>query len=37
MPDMKVIVSITMAGKTAEQARFTPLAVASEKHTEHTH
>ena len=27
-PDMKVVVSITVAGKTAEQARFTPLAVS---------
>jgi hypothetical protein len=25
-PDMKVVVSITLAGKAAEQARFTPLA-----------
>lgn len=27
-PDMKVVVSITPAGKAAEQARFTPLAVS---------
>jgi len=27
-PDMKVVVSITLAGKAAEQARFTPLAVS---------
>ncbi len=25
-PDMKAVVSVTLAGKTAEQARFTPLA-----------
>ena len=30
-PDMKVIVSITFPGKTAEQARFTPLAAAKER------
>jgi hypothetical protein len=28
-PDMKVIVSITLAGKPAEQARFTPLKKAT--------
>lgn len=26
-PDMKVVVSVTLPGKAAEQARFTPLAV----------
>ncbi|MBK7003155.1 MAG: hypothetical protein IPH35_25530 [Rhodoferax sp.] len=31
VPDMKVIVSITFPGKTAEQARFTPLADAKER------
>ena len=30
-PDMKVVVSITFPGKTAEQARFTPLAAAKER------
>lgn len=28
-PDMKAVVSITLAGKPAEQARFTPLAAAN--------
>jgi hypothetical protein len=36
-PDMKAIVSITLAGKTAEQARFTPLAVSKDEHTDHKH
>jgi hypothetical protein len=36
-PDMKVVVSITLAGKAAEQARFTPLAVARNGHTDHKH
>ena len=27
-PDMKVVVAVTLAGKPAEQARFTPLAAA---------
>lgn len=36
-PDMKAIVSITLAGKAAEQARFTPLAVVKDKHTDHKH
>ena len=27
-PDMKVVVSITLSGKQAEQARFTPMAAA---------
>lgn len=36
-PDMKVIVSVTLAGKTAEQARFTPLAVPKSVHAEHKH
>ena len=39
--DMKVVVAITLAGKTAEQARFTPLAaplaVAKDGHTDHKH
>lgn len=33
--DMKVVVAITLAGRTAEQARFTPLAVAKDGHTDH--
>lgn len=36
-PDMKAVVSITLAGKQPEQARFTPLAVAKDTHTDHTH
>jgi hypothetical protein len=39
-PDMKVVVSVTLAGKPAEQARFTPLApvaVAKDGHTDHKH
>lgn len=39
--DMKVVVSITLAGKPAEQARFTPLAAplaaANDGHTDHKH
>ena len=34
-PDMKVTVSITLADKTARQARFTPLAVAQGSHGGH--
>lgn len=40
-PDMKAVVSITLAGKAAEQARFTPLAkaaaMAQDGHSGHTH
>ena len=36
-PDTKAVVSITLAGKQPEQARFTPLAVAKDTHTDHTH
>lgn len=32
-PDMKVIVAITMAGKTVQQARFTPLAKVAAAHS----
>ena len=32
MPDTKVVVSVTLAGKQPEQARFTPLAVARDEH-----
>jgi len=36
MPDMKAVVSITLPGKTAEQARFTPLATtAPAEHGKH--
>jgi hypothetical protein len=34
---MKVVVSITLSGKAAEQARFTPLAVTKDNHTDHKH
>lgn len=37
VPDTKVVVSITLAGKQPEQARFTPLAVAKDTHTDHKH
>ncbi len=36
-PDMKVVVSISFPGKPAEQARFTPLAVAKDGHADHQH
>lgn len=36
-PDMKAVVSITLPGKAAEQARFTPLATAPDGHMEHKH
>lgn len=36
-PDMKVVVSITLPGKSAEQARFTPLATGAASHAEHKH
>lgn len=39
-PDMKVVVAVTLPGKTAEQARFTPLAppaAAKDGHTDHKH
>ena len=36
-PDMKVVVSITLAGQPPEQTRFTPLAVAKDGHTDHMH
>jgi hypothetical protein len=34
---LKAVVSITLAGKAAEQARFTPLAAKVDGHTNHTH
>ena len=38
-PEMKVVVSINLAGKSPEQARFTPLAsvLASDGHADHKH
>ncbi len=42
-PDLKAVVSVTVAGKPAEQARFTPLApmapaaMAKDGHTDHKH
>jgi hypothetical protein len=36
-PDMKVVVSVTLPGKQPEQTRFTPMAVAKDGHTDHTH
>lgn len=36
-PDMKVVVSIAFQGKSAEQARFTPLTAAREERTDHKH
>lgn len=36
-PDLKAIVSVTLAGKTAEQARFTPLAPVKDEHSQHQH
>lgn len=34
-PDLKAILSITLAGKPAEQARFTPLAKVKDEHLDH--
>ena len=36
-PDMKVVLQVTPAGKSTEQARFTPFAVAKDGHTDHKH
>jgi hypothetical protein len=42
-PDLKAVASITLAGKRAEQARFTPLApitpaaAATDGHSDHKH
>lgn len=35
--NIKVVVSISMAGQAAEQARFTPFAPAKDGHTDHKH
>ncbi len=37
IPEMEVVVVITLSDKTARQARFTPLAVAKDSHTVHKH
>lgn len=37
LPDMKVVLSLTLAGKAAEQARFTPLAASKDAGSEHKH
>lgn len=34
-PTMKAVISITLPGKPAEQARFTPLAVTQDEHMGH--
>ncbi len=34
---LKAVVSITLPGKAAAQARFTPLTAKSDGHTDHTH
>ncbi|PKO72080.1 MAG: hypothetical protein CVU20_03810 [Betaproteobacteria bacterium HGW-Betaproteobacteria-14] len=36
-PDMKVVVSITLSGKPAEQARFTPIKTNLAANSEHKH
>ena len=36
-PNTKVVLSITLPGKPAEQARFTPLAAPMVEHMEHKH
>lgn len=36
-PDMKVVVSVVLPGKPAEQARFTPLASGHGAHSHHPH
>lgn len=35
--DVKVVVSVTLAGKMPEQARFTPFAAPKDDHTDHKH
>ena len=37
VPDMKVLISVTLMGKAPEQTRFTPLAAAKDGHTDHPH
>lgn len=36
-PDVKVVLSVTLAGKTTEQARFTPFAAPKDGHMDHQH
>lgn len=36
-PTMKAIVAVTRPGSATEQARFTPLAVSADGHTDHKH
>ncbi len=36
-PDMKVVVSVSLPGKSAEQARFTPLAKPAQEMSGHKH
>ncbi|MDP1653813.1 MAG: hypothetical protein Q8L56_13930 [Rhodocyclaceae bacterium] len=36
-PDMKLVVSISLAGKPAEQARFTPIKATVAANSEHKH
>lgn len=36
-PDLKAVVSITLAGQAAQLARFTPLAPHHDAHSEHSH
>lgn len=36
-PQLKAVISITLAGKAAEQARFTPLAAVKDEHADHKH
>lgn len=36
-PDLKVVVSVVLAGKSPEQARFTPFAMAHEASESHKH
>ncbi|MBX9900898.1 MAG: hypothetical protein K2Y28_08965 [Burkholderiaceae bacterium] len=35
--DVKAVLSIALAGKPAEQARFAPFVIAKDAHTEHKH
>ena len=37
IPDVKVLVSITLPGVKPEQTRFTPMAAAKDGHTDHEH
>lgn len=37
VPDMKVLIYVKLQGQAPEQTRFTPLAVAKDGHTDHSH